>query len=197
MSIIHSFTLCVLQYFRLYALDTILSSKLDEDVSPKCRWGNKSKKQCNDQLSACSDVSTYISEEGRSTPQYNEVKLSSASSTSTTTTAATTTKEEEFKQYDNLECQIADEESPISSLPTTCHKKQKSAHSHDSGASNETKSTVAEISSMEFDVISGKSIEGELQRQRKDSIGSVDPKEFEETNSPAFSCRNFTLPLSH
>uniref|UniRef100_A0A914Q4S7 Dual oxidase maturation factor 1 n=1 Tax=Panagrolaimus davidi TaxID=227884 RepID=A0A914Q4S7_9BILA len=43
-SIIHSFTLCVLQYFRLYALDTILSSKLDEDVSPKCRWGNRTKK---------------------------------------------------------------------------------------------------------------------------------------------------------
>ena len=170
MAVIHSFILCVLQHFRFYSLDTILSSKLDDDVPPKCQWRNENKKQqCNDHSSACSDVSTYISEEGRSTPPYtDDIKGEDA---------------HKFPQYENLNCAIEDE-------TKICHQKQ---NSHDSKSSTETKSTTADVSSREFDVITQNSLEFP---PRKDSIGSVDPKDFDDTNSPAFSRRNFTLPLS-
>ncbi|KAE9554794.1 hypothetical protein FO519_001991 [Halicephalobus sp. NKZ332] len=73
LSVVFSFIFCVLQYFRIYTLDTIFGSNLDDTVGPKCKWGSKIGED-RYLSSACSDISTYISEEGRSTPPYKDLK---------------------------------------------------------------------------------------------------------------------------
>ena len=80
LSVLVSFTFCVLQYFRVYTLDTVFSSNLDDTVGPKCRWGSKTCEVERNLSSACSDISTYISEEGRSPPPYNDAKNTSQNS---------------------------------------------------------------------------------------------------------------------
>lgn len=80
LSVLFSFLFCVLQHFRIYTLDTIFSSNLDDTVGPKCRWGSKTCENERPLSSACSDISTYISEEGRSTPPYRDVKNAQSTS---------------------------------------------------------------------------------------------------------------------
>uniref|UniRef100_A0A7E4V8V3 Dual oxidase maturation factor 1-like n=1 Tax=Panagrellus redivivus TaxID=6233 RepID=A0A7E4V8V3_PANRE len=174
LSLIFAITLVILQRLRLYTLDTILSSNLDDTVGPKCRWAEKRHQHGrNDVISACSDVSTYISEESTSSPPFTIVKNE-------------TTQFNEFQRTENVS--IADETHSIDAdhddQKDDCTSSNGSAHTAD------TKSTLAESGSSGLASLIGQPL------NRCDSIGTIHPCELEDPDcSETFARRNFTLPM--
>uniref|UniRef100_A0AC34PW44 Uncharacterized protein n=1 Tax=Panagrolaimus sp. JU765 TaxID=591449 RepID=A0AC34PW44_9BILA len=170
LSVFVSFILCVLQYFRIYSLDTIFSSNLDSTVGPKCKYGPK---QFDDEQyisSSCSNPSTIFTQINSTpiVPSYNSLNISAA----------------KYNPFDETTVVINIPED--GSKPTITHKKRNSNDSNDTATSQSTAFTT-DLKSCDSN--EPKCLES---RDRIDSIGNVSHLGDDDSS---FTRRNFTLPL--